>query len=82
MSFTQDTDPQEPAEGLDADKIDDNVDDEAVPDVYPPDRPMGVGAWGTTAEEERRPEPLAEFVGREEPDPLREVLDQEADDRP
>ena len=76
------SDPQDTAEALDSDKIDDNVDDEAVTEVYPPDRPMGVGAWGTTAEEERRPEPLADFVEREEPDPLREALEQEADERP
>lgn len=76
------SDPQDTAEALDSDKIDDNVDDEAVPEVYPPDRPMGVGAWGTTAEEERRPEPLADFVQREEPDPLRDALEQEADERP
>jgi hypothetical protein len=76
------SDPQDIAEATDSDKIDEAGDDEVVPDVYPPDRPIGVGAWGTTAEEERRPEPLADFVEREEPDPLRDVLDQEADERP
>lgn len=76
------SDPQDAAEALDADKIDDNVDDELVTEVYPPDRPVGVGSWGTTADEERRPEPLVEFVEREEPDPLRDALEQEADERP
>lgn len=76
------SDPQDSAEALDADKIDDAGDDGAIPEVYPPDRPIGVGSWGTTAEEERRPEPLAEFVEREEADPLREALEREADERP
>ncbi|CAA9223176.1 MAG: hypothetical protein AVDCRST_MAG76-832 [uncultured Acidimicrobiales bacterium] len=76
------SDPQDVAEALDADKIDDRADDEVIADVYPPDQPLGVRAWGTTANEERRPEPLADFVGREEPDPLREVLEQEAEERP
>jgi hypothetical protein len=53
-----------------------------VPEVYPPDRPLGVGSWGTTADDERRPEPLADFVQREEPDPVRDVLDQAAEERP
>lgn len=76
------SDPQDAAEALDSDKIDDAADDEAITEVYPPDHPVGVRAWGTTANEERQPEPLADFVGREEPDPLREVLDQEAEERP
>ena len=76
------SDPQDVAEALDADKIDDSADDEVIPDVYPPDRPLAVGDWGTTADEGRRPEPLGQFVRREEPDPLREALEQEADERP
>ena len=76
------SDPQDIAEALDSDKIGDDVDDEAVPDVYPPEQPIGVDAWGTTAEEERRPEPLADFVQREEPDPVRDALDQSANERP
>lgn len=76
------SDPQDAAEGLDADKIDETGDDETVPEVYPPDRPLGTGAWGTTAEEERRPEPLADFAEREEPDPLRDELDRAAGERP
>ena len=76
------SDPQDTAEATDSDKIDDVGDDAAVPEVYPPDRPIGVGAWGTTADEERQPEPLADFVQREEPDPLREELGQAAEERP
>jgi hypothetical protein len=76
------SDPQDSAEALDADKIDDAGDDTVVPEVYPPERPIGVGAWGTTAEEERRPEPLTDFVQREEPDPLRDELEREAEERP
>ena len=76
------SDPQDIAEATDADKIDDDGDDAVIPDVYPPDRPMAVGDWGSTAEEERRPEPLGDFVRREEPDPLRDALDQAAEERP
>ncbi len=76
------SDPQDAAEALDADKIDEASDDEVIPEVYPPDRPLAVGDWGSTADEERRPEPLADFVRREEPDPLRDALEQEAEERP
>jgi hypothetical protein len=76
------SDPQDIAEATDSDKIDEAGDDEVVPEVYPPDRPIGVGAWGTTADEERRPEPLADFVEREEPDPLRDELGRAAEERP
>ena len=76
------SDPQDSAEALDSDKIDDDVDDEGVAEVYPPDRTRGVGEWGITAEEERRPEPLADFVQREEPDPVGDELDRAADERP
>ena len=76
------TDPQHVAENLDADKIDDDADDEAIPDLYPPDRPLAVGERRATANEELRPEPLADFVQREEPDPLRQALEEEADERP
>ncbi|MBK5223644.1 MAG: hypothetical protein JJE52_12395 [Acidimicrobiia bacterium] len=37
---------------------------------YPPDRPVGVNQYGTTAAEERIDEPLAERVLREEPEEL------------
>lgn len=76
------SDPQDRAEATDADKIDDAGEDAAIPEVYPPDRPLAVGDWGTTADEERRPEPLGDFVRREEPDPLRDALDGAAVDRP
>jgi hypothetical protein len=52
-------DPQDQAEALDDDRIDGD---------YPPDRPLGVDAYGTTGAEERWDEPLAERVSREEPD--------------
>lgn len=76
------SDPQDTAEVTDSDKIDEVGDDEVVPEVYPPEQPIGVGAWGTTAEEERRPEPLGDFVQREEPDPLRDELERAEDERP
>ncbi len=76
------SDPQDSAEAIDADKIDDTGDGEVVQEVYPPEQPLGVGAWGTTANEERRPEPLGDFVQREEPDPLRDVLQEQAEDSP
>lgn len=76
------SDPQDTAEATGADKIDEAGDDAVIPEVYPPDRPLGVGQWGTTAEEAGRPEPLDDFVRREEPDPLRDALDREADERP
>jgi hypothetical protein len=66
-------DPQEIAEGLDEDVVDD-VDDrggdefgEALPE-YPPDRPLGVNTVGVTAVEEDAGESLAERVLREEPE--------------
>jgi hypothetical protein len=74
------SDPQDISEALDADKITETGDDEVIDDVYPPDRPTAVNDYGTTADEERTPEPLADFVRREEPDPLREALEREADE--
>jgi hypothetical protein len=66
-------DPQEVAEGLDEDVVDD-VDDrggdefgEALPQ-YPPERPLGVNTVGVTAVEEDAGESLAERVLREEPE--------------
>jgi hypothetical protein len=52
-------DPQDEAEALDDDRTDGE---------YPPERPLGVDAYGTTGAEERWDEPLAERVSREEPD--------------
>src|SRR5947199_209332 len=52
-------DEQDLAEQLDEDKVDGE---------YPPDRPLGVDTYGTTAAEERVGEPLVEAMAREEPD--------------
>jgi hypothetical protein len=69
-------DPQDIAESLDEDRVDD-VDDrtgdefgEALPD-YPPDRPQGVNTVGVTAFEEDAGESFAERTEREEPEPSR-----------
>lgn len=42
--------------------------DEALGGGTPPERPLGVEDYGTTAAEERWDEPLAERIAREEPD--------------
>jgi hypothetical protein len=44
------------------------LDDDKLPAEYPPDEPMGVEEYGTTAAEQAVPEPLDERVLREEPD--------------
>ena len=54
-------DAQDRAEGLDDDKI---------PDEYPPFEPLGIDHYGTTAAEERWDQPLAERVEAEEPEEL------------
>lgn len=51
-------DPQDRAEALDDDRLSDE---------YPPEDPLGVEEYGTTAAEERYGEPLEERVLREEP---------------
>ncbi len=67
-------DPQDIAESLDEDRVDD-VDDrtgdefgEALPE-YPPDRPQGVNTVGVTPVEEDAGESFAERTEREEPEP-------------
>jgi hypothetical protein len=63
-------DPQEVAESLDQDKIDDGIDStgddfgDGLVD-YPPDRPMGVGTIGVTPVEEDAGESFAERTARE-----------------
>lgn len=54
------------------------LDDDVLPEEFPPDRPLGVNER-LTPEEEQVGESLAERVAREEPDPLTQVLDQEAE---
>jgi hypothetical protein len=61
--------PQDAAEALDGDKVADDdgfVDDEIT--VIPPDRPLGLGSYGTTASEDAVDEPLAERADHEQPE--------------
>jgi len=44
------------------------LDDDKLPDEYPPDEPMGVDTYGTTAAEERAGEPITEAIARENAD--------------
>lgn len=46
------------------------TDDDKLAAEYPPDEPLGVEEYGTTAREQVVPESLEERVAREEPDPL------------
>ena len=58
---------QDRAEQLDDDKM--AITDSPVEELqYPPEEPMGVEAYGTTAAEEQVDEPLDERVAREEPE--------------
>ena len=54
------------------------LDDDVLPEEFPPDRPLGVNER-LTPEEEQVGESLADRVAREEPDPLAQVLDEEAE---
>jgi hypothetical protein len=63
-------DPQDQAEALDDDRL---------AGEYPPEEPLGVEDYGTTAAEERWDEPLAERVRREEPDDSLATSDFEVD---
>jgi hypothetical protein len=80
-------DPQDVAESLDQDKIDDEIDStgddfgDGLAD-YPPDRPMGVGTVGVTPVEEDAGESFAERTARELPDTVGVVRDADmGDDR-
>ena len=75
------SDPQDVAEALDRDKLDEDDDygDEELED-YPPDRPSGVGPMAMTPAEEAFPEPEGLRAWREEPDPLAVELDRRADE--
>jgi hypothetical protein len=44
------------------------LDDDKLPDDYPPDQPLGVDEYGTTAAEERWDEPIEERLEREVPE--------------
>lgn len=50
------------------DDVSELTDDDVLPPEYPPDRPVGVTQYGTTAQEERIDEPIDERVLREEPE--------------
>jgi hypothetical protein len=61
-------DPQDEAEALDADVLDDESDDPEGDLTYPLDRALGAEDYGTTAAEERVDEPYAESLRREVPE--------------
>src|SRR3954447_10012046 len=65
------SDEQDRAEGLDDDKIGDE---------FPPDQPLGVDTYGTTAAEERAGEPIVEALAREVPDDSATAMDAGADE--
>jgi hypothetical protein len=73
-------DPQDVAESLDEDRIDDDDDyagdevGESFPD-YPPDRPMGVNSTGVTPVEEDSGESFAERTRHEIPEDARGDVD-------
>ncbi len=71
-------DPQDMAEALDSDKLG-TPDDPDVEPGFPPDRLSGANQYGTSAAEEQIPEPLAERVLRERPEPLADELDDAAE---
>jgi hypothetical protein len=60
-------DAQDIAESLDSDKLPDYDDPEGLLE-YPPDHPLGVREYGTTAAEERVDEPLDERLRRDDRD--------------
>lgn len=60
-------DDQDLAEAFDPDVVGEGY------QAFPPERPLGVDQYGTTAAEERIDEPLEERVRREEPDPSMET---------
>jgi hypothetical protein len=63
-------DPRDEAEPFDDDEL-------AGAREFPPERPFVVDDYGTTPGEERVPEPLEEFVRREQPDRIRPLDDDE-----
>ena len=75
------SDPQDIAESLDDDKVDDDDDyaEERGGD-FPPDRPYGVDRMAMTPAEEAFPEPAGLRASREVPDPLAVELDRRADE--
>jgi hypothetical protein len=69
-SIEQERDDQELAETLDVETLSDDIDDPAGELAYPPERPLGVNQYGTTAAEERVGEPSDERARRDTRDPL------------
>jgi hypothetical protein len=76
------SDPQDQAEALDDDKLDDDtgIGDAELGTDYPPDRPQGVDRMAITPAEEAFPESVVERARREQPDLLAEELDRDADE--
>jgi len=73
-------DEQDRAEALDDDVVDDDADfDEEPAGDYPPDVLQGANQYGVTEAEESVDEPLEERIAREEPDPVLEALEEEAE---
>lgn len=61
----------------DDDNLSELLDDDKLPDSYPPDEPLGVNQYGITAAEEEIDEPLEERVTREVPDDMPTFEDSE-----
>jgi hypothetical protein len=70
FSIDQDRDDQDLAEGFDSDKLSEDTDDPAGELEFPPERPLGVNQYGTTAAEEHVGEPADERARRDTRDPL------------
>lgn len=54
--------------GTSAEDVSEVVDDDRLPEEYPPDEPLGVDEYGITRAESRVDEPLDERIMREEPE--------------
>jgi hypothetical protein len=82
--MTDARDEQDEAESLDPDALslgdEETYDDPEGALVYPPDRLLGARDYGTTAAEERVDEPLEERLRRENPDPLDEIDEPDAEE--
>lgn len=73
-------DDQHQAEQYDESKIATDAYDQNAEDYpYPPDGFQGADDYGTTPQEERFDEPMAERDERYEPEPLVEVIEHEGD---
>lgn len=72
-------DPQDSAEALDDDKLDDDERHDMIESsaAYPPDRPQGVGTRALTAALEAMGESVEDRADRTTPDPLAEAIEEE-----